>query len=118
MAHEVAVRVNGAPNETATAATAVQVTEMVGQPTCFSLEYSFDTTDGDFPLLTGGVRPESELSVIVSSADKMNAWQRARVRTTDSLFPRRFRIFTERAGRGFANQARSREQGRCLGRSH
>src|SRR5215213_7706456 len=70
MAEGVAVRVNGAPNETATAATAVQVTEMVGQPTYFSLEYSFDTTDGDFPLLTeGALGPSSELSVIVSSAD-------------------------------------------------
>ncbi len=70
MAHGVAVRVNGAPNDAATAATAVQVTETLGQPTYFSLEYSLDTSDGDFPLLTEGVfDPGSELSVIVSSAD-------------------------------------------------
>ena len=68
MARGVAIRVNGAPDETATAATAVNITECVGQPTYFTLEYPFDTADGDFPLLKEGrLGPGSELAVFVST---------------------------------------------------
>src|SRR5688500_3671434 len=70
MARGVAVRVNGTPDDAATAATVVQVAESVGQPTHFVLDYSFDTTEGDFPLLKEGkLGPGSELSVLVSSGD-------------------------------------------------
>jgi len=70
MARGVAIRVNGAPDETATSATAVEVSESVGQPTYFTLEYPFDITDGDFSLLKEGkLGPGSDLGVFVSSAD-------------------------------------------------
>ena len=70
MARGVAVRVNGTPDEMATGATSVQVTETVGQPTYFSLAFSLDTADGDFPLLKEGkLGPGSDLSILVSSAD-------------------------------------------------
>jgi hypothetical protein len=70
MARGVAIRVNGVPDETATAATAVEVTERLGQPTYFTLEYPFDITDGDFSLLKEGkLGPGSDLGVFVSSAD-------------------------------------------------
>lgn len=70
MARGVAVRVNGTPDEMATGATSVQVTESVGQPTYFSLAFSLDTADGDFPLLKEGkFGPGSELSILVSSGD-------------------------------------------------
>ena len=70
MARGVAIRVNGVPDETATAAAAVEVTERLGQPTSFTLEYPFDITDGDFALLKEGkLGPGSELGVFVSSAD-------------------------------------------------
>jgi len=70
MARGVAVRVNGTPDEMATGATAVQVNESVGQPTYFSLAFSLDTADGDFPLLKEGkLGPGSELSILASSGD-------------------------------------------------
>lgn len=62
----VAIRANGAPNETAASAAFVEVTESVGEPTQYRLEYSFDIADGDFPLLTdASIGPGSELSVLV-----------------------------------------------------
>jgi len=75
MARGVAIRVNGAPDETATSATAVEVSESVGQPTYFTLEYPFDISDGDFSLLKEGkLGPGSELGVFVSSSDATECW--------------------------------------------
>ena len=70
MALGVAIRLDGAPDETAAGATSVEVMETVGQPTYYRLEYVLDTEDGDFPLLKEGkLGPGSELSVMVSAAD-------------------------------------------------
>ncbi len=70
MAQGVAIRLGGAPDEAATAASSVEVTEAVGQPTYYRLEYALDTEEGDFLLLKENkLGPGSELSVVVSSAD-------------------------------------------------
>jgi phage protein D len=45
----ISIRVNGAPDEMA--ATMVEVSERVGQPTNYRLQYSLDSAEGDFPLL-------------------------------------------------------------------
>jgi hypothetical protein len=71
MGLEVSIRVDGAPNEAAAAAFSVEVTERVGQPTNYRLDYNFDIADGDFPLLKEGTfGPGSEMSVLVPTADK------------------------------------------------
>ena len=65
----VAIRVNGAPDETAAAAAFVEVTERVGQPTQYRLGYSLDTVDGDFPLLKESKLGQgSDLQVLVPAA--------------------------------------------------
>jgi len=70
MALGVAIRVENAPNELASSAVSVEVSETVGQPTYYRLDYTLDTQDGDFPLLTEGTfGPGSELSVVVLSSD-------------------------------------------------
>jgi phage protein D len=64
----IAIRVNGAPDDTAASATSVEVTERVGQPTSYRIEYALDTAGGDFPLLKEGrLGPGSELSILASS---------------------------------------------------
>jgi len=61
----VSIRVSGAPDATAAAAGSVEVTERVGQPTYFRIEYSLDSAEGDFPLLKDSkFGPGSELSVL------------------------------------------------------
>ena len=67
----VAIRVNGAPDETAAAAAFVEVTERVGQPTQYRLGYSLDTVDGDFPLLKESKLGQgSDLQVLVPAAER------------------------------------------------
>ena len=66
----VSIRVDGAPNETAASAAFVEVSECVGEPTYYRLEYSFDIGDGDFPLLKeSNLGPGSEISVLVPTDD-------------------------------------------------
>src|SRR2546427_13119110 len=66
----ISIRVGGAPDETAASAFAVEVTERVGQPTQYRLDYSLDSAEGDFPLLKDSkLGPGSELQVLVSTAD-------------------------------------------------
>jgi phage protein D len=61
--------VNGAPDETAAAAASVEVTERVGQPAYYRLDYSLDSADGDFPLLKESrLGPGTEISVLVPTA--------------------------------------------------
>lgn len=58
------------PNEVASQAATVEVMESVGQPTYYRLEYSLDTADGDFPLLTDStLGPGADLSILVTTAD-------------------------------------------------
>ncbi len=65
----VSIRVNGAPDETAASAALIEVTEQVGRPTTYRLEYSLDIASGDFPLLKESrLGPGSELSVLVPAA--------------------------------------------------
>lgn len=65
----ISIRVNGVPDETAAAASFVEVTERVGQPTYYRLNYSLDIADGDFPLLKeGALGPGSEITVLVPTA--------------------------------------------------
>lgn len=67
MAQGVAIRVNNAPDELAGSATSVEVTEQMGQPTYYRLDYALDTEEGDFPLLKEAkLGPGSELSVVVA----------------------------------------------------
>jgi hypothetical protein len=67
MAQGVAIRVDNVPDPLAAAATSVEVSEQMGQPTYYSLDYTLDTEEGDFPLLKEGMLgPGSELSVVVS----------------------------------------------------
>jgi len=62
----IAIRVDGAPDETAAAAASVEVVERIGQPTYYRLEYALDIADGDFPLLKESrLGPGSELSILV-----------------------------------------------------
>src|SRR5262245_2059256 len=64
----VAVRINDAPDELATSAISVEVTESLGQPTYYRLEYALDSVDGDFPFLTEQkFGPGSDLSIVVGS---------------------------------------------------
>jgi phage protein D len=66
----VAIRVDGAPDETAAAAAFVEVTERVGHPTYYRLDYTLDISDGDFPLLKETkLGPGSEISVLVPTAN-------------------------------------------------
>lgn len=66
----VSIRVGGVPDETAAAATSVEVTESVGQPTHYRLEYGLDLDDGDFALLKdGALGSGSEISVLAPSGD-------------------------------------------------
>ena len=66
MPQGVAIRVNNAPDELAASAASVEVTESIGQPTYYRLDYSFDNEAGDFPMLTEGTfGPGSDLSVLV-----------------------------------------------------
>ena len=66
----ISIRVNGAPDETAAAASSLEVMERVGHPTNYRLEYNLDIADGDFPLLKEGTfGPGSEISVLVPSSD-------------------------------------------------
>jgi hypothetical protein len=70
MALGVAVRLDGMPDEMASQATTVEVIEALGQPTYYRLEYSLDTADGDFPLLTDSkLGPGAELSILVTTED-------------------------------------------------
>lgn len=65
----VAIRVNGSPDDTVAAAVSIEVSERVGQPTYYQLQYSLDTKDGDFPLLKESkLSAGSELSVVVPAA--------------------------------------------------
>jgi len=66
----IAIRVNGAPDQTAGSAAFVEVIECVGEPTQYRLEYSFDIADGDFPLLKdASIGAGSEVSVLVPTDD-------------------------------------------------
>jgi phage protein D len=66
----ISIRVDGAPDETAAAAAFVEVTERVGQPTRYRIEYNLDIADGDFPLLKESTfGPGTELQVLVPTAD-------------------------------------------------
>ncbi len=66
----VSIRVNGAPDETAAAAASVEVTERLGQPTYYRIEYSLDTEGGDFPLLQESrLGAGSEISVLAPAGD-------------------------------------------------
>lgn len=67
MAQGVAIRIDNAPDELAASANSVEVTEQMGQPTYYRLDYTLDTDGGDFPLLKEAkLGPGSELSVVVS----------------------------------------------------
>ena len=66
----IAIRVDGAPDETAASAATVEVIERIGQPTYYRLEYSLDIEGGDFPLLTDArLGAGSELSILVPAPD-------------------------------------------------
>ena len=66
----VAIRLNGSPDETVAAAVSVEVTERVGQPTYYQLQYSLDMADGDFPLLKESkLGAGSDISVVVPASD-------------------------------------------------
>ena len=66
----ISIRLDGAPDETVAAAAFVEVTERVGQPTQYRLEYSLDIADGDFPLLKENkLGPGSDLQVLVPTSD-------------------------------------------------
>src|SRR2546423_11207775 len=66
----VTIRVGGAPNEAATAASSVEVSESVGRPTSYRLEYVLESADGDFALLGDDTfGPGSDLSVLVQTTD-------------------------------------------------
>lgn len=65
----ISIRVNGAPDETTAGAASVEVTERLGQPTYYRLDYSLDIAEGDFPLLKeGSFGPGSEVSVLVPTS--------------------------------------------------
>jgi len=65
----IAIRVNNAPDDTANAALSAEITERVGQPTHYRIEYGFDSTGGDFPLLKEGkLGAGSEISILAPSA--------------------------------------------------
>jgi phage protein D len=62
----IAIRVNGAPDATAAAAASVEITERIGQPTSFRLQYTPDISEGDLPLLKEAkLGAGSEISVLV-----------------------------------------------------
>lgn len=66
----ISIRVNDAPDETAVAASSVEVTESVGQPTYYRLEYGLDLEEGDYPLLKETkLGAGSEISVLIPTAD-------------------------------------------------
>ena len=66
----VAIRLNGAPDETAGSAAFVEVIERIGQPTQYRLEYVVDIDDGDFPLLKEAkLGPGSELQLLIPTSD-------------------------------------------------
>jgi hypothetical protein len=66
----ISIRVDGAPDETAAAALAVEVMERVGQSANYRLDYGLDSVEGDFPLLKEGkLGPGSQLSILVPSSD-------------------------------------------------
>jgi phage protein D len=66
----IAIRVDGAPDETAASAVTVEVLERIGQPTYYRLDYALDISDGDFPLLADvRLGPGSELSILVPAPD-------------------------------------------------
>src|SRR5215207_7598767 len=67
MAQGVAIRVSNAPDELAGSATTVEITEQMGAPTYYRLDYVLDIQEGDFPLLKEAkLGPGSELSVFVA----------------------------------------------------
>lgn len=58
------------PDETVAAATSVEVTEAVGQPTYYRLEYLLDTAEADFPLLKEAkLAMGSEISVLAPTTE-------------------------------------------------
>ncbi len=66
----ISIRVDGAPDETAAAALSVDISECVGQPTYYRLNYGLDTEEKDFLLLKEGkLGPGSDLSVLVPTPD-------------------------------------------------
>ena len=66
----IAIRLNGAPDETVASAASVEVTEAVGQPTYYRLEYLLDTAEADFPLLKEGkLGAGSEISVLAPTSE-------------------------------------------------
>ena len=70
MALGISIRLNGAPDDTVAAAAFVEVTERVGHPTYYRLDYSMDVADGDFPMLKESkLGPGSEISVLVPTAN-------------------------------------------------
>lgn len=65
----IAIRVNDAPDDTVNAALSAEVTERIGQPTHYKIQYGLDSSGGDFPLLREGkLGPGSELSILAPSA--------------------------------------------------
>jgi hypothetical protein len=67
MAQGVAIRVSNAPDDLAGSATTVEITEQMGAPTYYRLDYTLDIEEGDFPLLKEAkLGPGSELSVFVA----------------------------------------------------
>ena len=66
----ISITVNGTPDDLVAAAGTVAVTESIGQPTYFRLEYGLDIDDGDFPLLKESkLGAGSEISVLVPTAE-------------------------------------------------
>jgi phage protein D len=62
----VAIRLDGAPDDTVSGAVSVEVTERIGHPTYYRLEYAFDIEESDFPILKDRkLGPGSELSIFV-----------------------------------------------------
>jgi hypothetical protein len=66
----IAINVNGTPNQTVASAASVEVIERIGRPVQYRLEYRFDISAGDFPLLKdGNLGPGSEISILVPNEE-------------------------------------------------
>jgi phage protein D len=67
----ISIRVGGAPDDVAASALSAEVSERMGQPTSYRLEYSLDSAQGDFPLLKESkLDAGSEISIIVPAAGR------------------------------------------------
>lgn len=67
----IAIRVGGAPDGVAASALSAEVTERMGQPTSYRLDYSLDIADSDFPLLVDArFGPGSEISILAPAGGR------------------------------------------------